>query len=31
MENQLYYNMTPGKFRGCVEVKDAKDYKTILG
>jgi hypothetical protein len=31
MTNQLYYNMIPGKFSGCVEVKDAKDYKTILG
>lgn len=31
MTNQLYYNMIPGRFIGCVEVKDAKDYKTILG
>jgi hypothetical protein len=31
MTNQLYYNMIPGKFKGCVEVKDPKDYKTILG
>jgi hypothetical protein len=31
MTSQLYYNMTPGEFKGCVEVKDAKDYKTILG
>lgn len=31
MTNQLYYNMVPGSFKGCVEVKDVKDYKTILG
>lgn len=31
MTNQLYYKMVPGKFTGCVEIKDAKDYKTILG
>lgn len=31
MTNQLYYKMVPGKFKGCVEIKDAKDFKTILG
>jgi hypothetical protein len=31
MTNQLYYTMIPGRFDGCVEIKDAKDYKTILG
>jgi hypothetical protein len=31
MTNQLYYNMIPGRFQGCVEIKDVKDYKTILG
>ncbi len=31
MTNQLYYNMVPGGFKGCVEVTDPNDYKTILG
>jgi hypothetical protein len=31
MTQQLHYNMVPGKFQGCIEVKDASDYKTILG
>jgi hypothetical protein len=31
MTNQLYFKMVPGKFTGCVEIKDPKDYKTILG
>lgn len=31
MTKQLYYKMIPGKFKGCVEIKDAKDFKTILG
>lgn len=31
LTQQLYYNMIPGRFDGCVEIKDANDYKTILG
>jgi hypothetical protein len=31
MTNQLYFKMVPGKFTGCVEVKNPTDYKTILG
>jgi hypothetical protein len=31
MTNQLYFKMVPGKFTGCVEIKDPTDYKTILG
>jgi hypothetical protein len=31
MTNQLYFRMVPGKFTGCVEVKNPTDYKTILG
>jgi hypothetical protein len=31
MTQQLHYNMIPGRFEGCVRVKDANDYKTILG
>lgn len=31
MTNQMYYNMVPGDFKGCVEITDMNDYKTILG
>jgi hypothetical protein len=31
LTQQLYYNMIPGRFDGCVEIKEANDYKTILG
>lgn len=31
MTNLQYYTMVPGKFQGCVEVKNPNDYKTILG
>lgn len=31
LTQQLYYNMIPGRFDGCVEIKDVNDYKTILG
>jgi hypothetical protein len=31
MTNQLYYTMIPGRFDGCVEIKDQSDFKTIMG
>jgi hypothetical protein len=31
MTNLTYYKMIPGRFDGCVEIKDPTDYKTIFG
>ena len=31
MTNVLKYNMVPGKFEGCVEIKDKNDIQTIIG
>jgi hypothetical protein len=31
MTNLTYYKMVPGRFDGCVEIKDPSDYKTIYG
>ncbi len=31
MTNVLVYNMIPGKFVGCVPVKDKNDIKTVIG
>lgn len=31
MSNLTYYKMVPGRFDGCVEIKDPSDYKTIYG
>jgi hypothetical protein len=31
MTNLTYYKMVPGRFDGCVEIKDPADYKTIFG
>lgn len=31
MTNFTYYKMVPGRFDGCVEIKDPSDYKTIYG
>lgn len=31
MTNLTYYKMVPGRFDGCVEIKDPSDYKTIFG
>jgi Gluconate 2-dehydrogenase subunit 3 len=31
MTNVLVYNMIPGKFQGCVEIKDKNDIQTVIG
>lgn len=31
MTKVLVYNMVPGKFLGCVQIKDKNDIKTIIG
>lgn len=31
MTNLTYYKMVPGRFDGCVEIKNPSDYKTIYG
>jgi hypothetical protein len=31
MTKYTYYQMVPGRFEGCVEIKDFSDYKTIYG
>jgi hypothetical protein len=31
MTNLTYYKMIPGRFDGCVEIKDPTDYQTIFG
>ncbi len=31
MTKYTYYQMVPGRFDGCVEIKDPSDYKTIYG
>lgn len=31
MTNVLPYTMIPGRFDGCIEIKDLSDIKTILG
>lgn len=31
MTKLTYYEMVPGRFDGCVEIKDPSDYKTIYG
>jgi hypothetical protein len=31
MTKLLYYKMIPGRFNGCVEIKDPNDYQTIYG
>lgn len=31
MTKFTYYQMVPGRFDGCVEIKDPSDYKTIYG
>lgn len=31
MTNVLKYNMVPGRFEGCVEIKDKNDIQTIIG
>ncbi|MEO8471472.1 MAG: gluconate 2-dehydrogenase subunit 3 family protein [Chryseolinea sp.] len=31
MTNIFAYNMLPGKFLGCVQIKDKNDVKTIMG
>jgi hypothetical protein len=31
MTKLLYYKMIPGRFDGCVEIKDPNDYQTIYG
>ena len=31
MTNKLVYNMTPGKFVGCVPIKDKNDILTVIG
>ena len=31
MTKVLVYNMIPGKFQGCVEIKDKKDIQTVIG
>jgi hypothetical protein len=31
MTNVLVYNMTPGKFIGCVPIKDKNDILTVIG
>lgn len=31
MTKYTYYKMIPGRFDGCVEIKDPNDYETIYG
>ena len=31
MTNVLKYNMVPGRFEGCVEIKDKNDIQAIIG
>lgn len=31
MTNVLVYNMVPGGFNGCVEIKDKNDIQTVIG
>lgn len=31
MTNVLKYNMIPGRFEGCVEIKDKNDIQTVIG
>jgi hypothetical protein len=31
MTNVFKYNMIPGRFEGCVEIKDKNDIQTIIG
>jgi hypothetical protein len=31
MTNVHKYNMIPGRFEGCVEIKDKIDIQTIIG
>jgi len=31
MTNVMAYNMIPGRFDGCIEIKDKNDIKTIMG
>lgn len=31
MTNVFKYNMVPGRFEGCVEIKDKNDIQTVIG
>ena len=31
MTNVLVYNMIPGRYNGCIEIKDKNDLQTVIG
>lgn len=31
MSNVLVYNMMPGRFNGCIQIKDKNDIQTVIG
>jgi hypothetical protein len=31
MTNVLVHNMIPGRYNGCIEIKDKSDIQTVIG